>query len=128
MIEYTVRGRFPTVSLVALARPRATSFLGSLNRLLRALAARTGGRHVPCAWPVARSYVAGTGPFPERAAVLAPTGRFMTDFVDMVGRWADWAAAVVEDWPDDPQLAEPDWATLEEIARAGGRRSDSTGS
>jgi PadR family transcriptional regulator, regulatory protein AphA len=66
---------------------------------------------------VARSYLAGAGPFPERAAVLALTGRFMTDFVDMVGRWADWAATVVETWPDDPKLAEPDWATFEAIAR-----------
>jgi DNA-binding PadR family transcriptional regulator len=65
---------------------------------------------------VARSYLDGTGPFPERAAVLAVVGRFMTDFSDMVGRWADWAAEVVDSWPDDPGEAEPDWATLEEIA------------
>jgi DNA-binding PadR family transcriptional regulator len=65
---------------------------------------------------VARSYLAGTGPFPERAAVLALTGRFMTDFVDMVGRWADWAAAVVDPWPADPTQAEPDWSIYQDIA------------
>jgi DNA-binding PadR family transcriptional regulator len=65
---------------------------------------------------VALSYLTGTGPFPERAAVLALTGRFMTDFVDMVGRWADWAASVVEQWPADPTHAEPDWAVYQDIA------------
>ena len=65
---------------------------------------------------VARSYLAGTGPFPERAAVLALTGRFMTDYIEMVARWADWAETVVASWPDDPRLAEPDWATYRDIA------------
>jgi PadR family transcriptional regulator AphA len=65
---------------------------------------------------VARSYLNGEGPFPERAAVLALTGRFMTDFVDMVARWAAWAAGVIEDWPDDPKQATPDWTTFAEIA------------
>lgn len=66
---------------------------------------------------VARSYLDGTGPFPERAAILAVTGKFMTDFADMVAAWADWAASVLAEWPDDPADAEPDWATFEAIAR-----------
>jgi DNA-binding PadR family transcriptional regulator len=66
---------------------------------------------------VARSYLAGTGPFPERAAVLALTGRFMTDFVDMIDRWADWAASIVAEWPADPTQAEPDWTTFHHIAQ-----------
>jgi DNA-binding PadR family transcriptional regulator len=65
---------------------------------------------------VARSYLAGAGPFPERAAVLAITGRFLTDFVDMVNHWATWAAAVVDTWPADPRQAQPDWTTFEAIA------------
>ncbi len=68
---------------------------------------------------VATSYLDGAGPFPERAAILAVTGRFMTDFADMVAAWADWAASVLTDWPDDPADAEPDWATFEAIARRG---------
>ena len=32
----------------------------------------------------------------------------MVDFYAMVARWADWAASVVEDWPDDPSQAEDD--------------------
>ena len=65
---------------------------------------------------MARSYLAGEGPFPERAAVLAITGRFLTDFVDMVNHWATWAAAVVDTWPADPRQAQPDWTTFEAIA------------
>jgi DNA-binding PadR family transcriptional regulator len=76
---------------------------------------------------VARSYLAGAGPFPHRAAVLAIVGRFMADFADMVERWAERAAATVAQWPDDPQQAEPDWRALEEVVeRATGRRTAKT--
>ena len=78
---------------------------------------------------VARAYLAGTGPFPERAAVLAVVGGFLTDFADMVGTWADWATGIIEDWPDDPRLAEPAWEYFEDIARRGapGMRSHTAG-
>ena len=66
---------------------------------------------------VARSYLAGTGPFPQRAAILGIVGGFMTDFADMVGNWADWATSIIDDWPDDPKDAEPVWDYFEEIAR-----------
>lgn len=66
---------------------------------------------------IARSYLDGTGPFPDRAALLVLTGRFLTDFADMVGNWADWAETVVEDWPEDVRSAEPRWDALNEIAR-----------
>jgi PadR family transcriptional regulator AphA len=66
---------------------------------------------------IARSYVDGTGPFPERAAVLVLTGRFLVDFADMVGNWADWAATVIEDWPDNPRDAIPRLDALEDVAR-----------
>ena len=65
---------------------------------------------------IAQSYVEGSGPFPERAAVLAVVGRFLTDFADMVGDWADWAETVIGDWPDDPRAAQPAWDVLESIA------------
>jgi PadR family transcriptional regulator, regulatory protein AphA len=65
---------------------------------------------------IARAYLAGDGPFPERAAVLALTGRFLTDFADMVGAWADWADTVVADWPQDPRDARPAWEVFEGIA------------
>jgi hypothetical protein len=73
---------------------------------------------------VAHAYLAGTGPFPERAAVLAVVGRFMTDFADMAGAWAQWAASIIEEWPDEPRLAPPAWDALEEVARRGRRSPD----
>ena len=66
---------------------------------------------------VARSYVAGTGPFPERAAVLSVVGRFLTDFADMVNEWADRATATIETWPEDPSRAEPDWTFMKQLAQ-----------
>jgi PadR family transcriptional regulator AphA len=66
---------------------------------------------------VARGYVAGTGPFPERVAILAVVGRFHTDFADMVSAWADWAATTIEPWPEEPSRAEPDWTFMRKIAK-----------
>ena len=66
---------------------------------------------------VARSYIAGTGPFPERAAVLALSGQFLTDFTDMVHHWAERAAATIQGWPDNVRDAKPDWSAFENIAR-----------
>lgn len=68
---------------------------------------------------VARGYLAGKGPFQERAAVLALTGGFLADFAEMVGRWAEHALQIVDDWPDDPRAAEPEWSVLERVARRG---------
>ena len=66
---------------------------------------------------VARSYVAGTGPFPERAAVLSVVGRFLTDFADMVNEWADRATTTIDTWPEDPSRAEPDWTFMKQLAK-----------
>jgi PadR family transcriptional regulator, regulatory protein AphA len=66
---------------------------------------------------VARSYVAGTAPFPERAAVLSVVGRFHADFADMVSAWADWATAAIGTWPEDASQAEVDGAFMEQLAR-----------
>jgi DNA-binding PadR family transcriptional regulator len=66
---------------------------------------------------VARSYLAGTGPFPERAVVLSVVGRFLTEFADMVDAWADWATTTIETWPDDPSKAEPDLTFMKRLAR-----------
>jgi PadR family transcriptional regulator, regulatory protein AphA len=46
---------------------------------------------------IARSYIEGTAPFPDRAPVLVLTGRFLTNFADMVGEWADWASTIIEE-------------------------------
>jgi DNA-binding PadR family transcriptional regulator len=66
---------------------------------------------------IATAYARGSGMFPERAAQVALTGRFIFEFSEMVGRWADWATGVVEQWPDDPRQAEPDRSVFEDVAR-----------
>ncbi len=64
----------------------------------------------------ARLYRDGDGPFPQRSAVIALTGKFMTDFSDMVSAWATWAAETVAGWPEDITSAEPDRQVFEAIA------------
>jgi DNA-binding PadR family transcriptional regulator len=65
---------------------------------------------------VPRGYLDGSGPFPERLPWLLLVGKFLLDFLLTVEHWADWAHDVVESWPDDLTAAEPDWATLEDMA------------
>ena len=65
---------------------------------------------------ICRQYLDGEGPFPERLPWLVLTGSFLSRFDRMVGEWAEWAASVVEGWPDDLRAAEPDLATLEAMA------------
>jgi DNA-binding PadR family transcriptional regulator len=65
----------------------------------------------------ARAYRAGEGPFQSRAAQTLLAGAFLTDFYAMVARWAEWAAGVVETWPDRPAQARVDPALFEEIVR-----------
>jgi hypothetical protein len=56
------------------------------------------------------------GPFPQRLAVITLTGKFMTEFADMLAAWATWAAETVSGWPEDPMAAEPDRAVLDSVA------------
>jgi len=86
---------------------------------------RTGrGPAARKAWR-SEQYADGRGPFPERAAVLQLTSRFLTDFYLLVGDWATWAAGIVATWPDDPSQVSPDPAVLTETLRraaVGGQR------
>jgi PadR family transcriptional regulator, regulatory protein AphA len=66
---------------------------------------------------IGEQYAGGHGPFPERAAVLQLTSRFLTDFYLLVGDWAAWAAGIVATWPDDPRQASADPAVLAETLR-----------
>jgi PadR family transcriptional regulator AphA len=43
-------------------------------------------------------------------------GAFLTDFCALVARWADWATAEVEQWPDDASQATADPACMTAIA------------
>jgi PadR family transcriptional regulator AphA len=63
-----------------------------------------------------RAYVAGEGPFQQRAAQNLIVGAFLTDFCALVASWSQWATEQVEQWPDDPSLATTDQATLAEVA------------
>lgn len=65
---------------------------------------------------IAGSYLAGAGQFPQRTAQLVLVGRYLADFADTTGRWAQWATGIVEDWPDEPGQATPAWDALREIA------------
>lgn len=64
---------------------------------------------------VARSYLGGACPFPERAAVNMLVGRFLIDYVETVDRWAQWATVIIEDWPEHPADAMHDPADLAEV-------------
>lgn len=68
----------------------------------------------------ARAYLAGEGPFPERAALNQLPGMFLTDFYLTVARWVAWAREVVERWPDDVREAPYDL----EVAREGVARAE----
>jgi len=65
---------------------------------------------------IPRGYLQGQGPFPERLPWILLSGQFLKEFTFAVGRWAEWAAEVVEEWPDDIRAAEPDWPALEAMA------------
>jgi PadR family transcriptional regulator AphA len=74
---------------------------------------------------VGERYLAGEGPFPERLPELQLVSRFITDFYLLVMQWAEWAAAIVEGWPEQPRNARPDRDELAETvarARVGARR------
>jgi PadR family transcriptional regulator, regulatory protein AphA len=64
----------------------------------------------------ARLFRDSEGPFPERLPVIALTGKFMTDFADMLAAWAAWAADTVATWPEDVTAAEAPRAVFEEVA------------
>ncbi len=65
----------------------------------------------------ARGYLAGSGGFPQRAALNQLVGRFLTEHYLMVARWAEWAIAIVQTWPDDVLEAPFDRAAQEEAVR-----------
>jgi DNA-binding PadR family transcriptional regulator len=68
---------------------------------------------------VGRSYLDGRSPYPERAAVNMIVGRFLDDFLETIDRWAEWATATIDTWPEHPRDAEPDTdAQAESIRQA----------
>ena len=65
---------------------------------------------------ISRGYLDGEGPFPERLPWIFLAGTFLDEYVEALERWADWAAGVVAEWPDDVRAAEPPWEALEQMA------------
>jgi PadR family transcriptional regulator, regulatory protein AphA len=65
----------------------------------------------------AKAYAAAEGEFQERAAHIVLVGGFLTDFYELVARWADWATEVVQDWPDDPRRAVADAAAMDQVLK-----------
>jgi len=65
---------------------------------------------------IPQEYLEGRGGYPERLPWLILAGRFLHDIQQAVDEWAAWAIGVVEAWPDDLRLAEPDREALEVMA------------
>jgi PadR family transcriptional regulator AphA len=58
-------------------------------------------------------YLATGGPFPERVHLLHLTGGFLAEQFAAMLRWADWAEAELDRWPDTgPADVVPDLAAL----------------
>jgi PadR family transcriptional regulator, regulatory protein AphA len=64
-----------------------------------------------------RAYLAGEGPFPQRAAQNTIAGGFFTEFYRMVDTWAGWASAQVEQWPDHLDEAAADPSAMKHVVR-----------
>jgi len=74
---------------------------------------------------IAGSYLEGRGPFQERLPLSGLMWRFLWEFQLTVLRWARWAYAEVEAWPDD--LSQLDAiAEFTRIVAAAGSPLDST--
>lgn len=66
---------------------------------------------------VAQAYVAEEAEFQHRLAINMLSGRFLTQLYALVVEWSDWAAEVVDAWPDDPAGAVPDRREVEATLR-----------
>lgn len=87
-----------------------------LLKTLTAIAERSD-EHTLATVHVADEYLSGAGPFPERLPWLILVGQFLDDLEETTSRWARWAAATVETWPEDLSAAEPDLEALERQRR-----------
>lgn len=64
----------------------------------------------------AQRYLDGVGRFPERLPVNLMVGAFYADFALMTHKWATWAEAMVQSWPEDVAKAPVDREALQRIA------------
>jgi DNA-binding PadR family transcriptional regulator len=68
---------------------------------------------------IASSYLDGEGPFQDRLMHSGLMWRFLWDFHLSVLRWAQWAKAQVEAWPDDLSSLDPTAEFAGIVASAG---------
>ena len=103
---------------------------GTKADLLATLAAADAWARARCAESLAvgEQYTTGTGPFPGRLPELQLVSRFLTDFYVLVGQWANWAATIVETWPDAPRQAEHDPDVIAETTRRAAEGANPPGS
>ena len=66
---------------------------------------------------IAREYLDGRGPFPERLPWIILVGEFLDELLAMVDDWATRAATEVGEWPEELHEARPDLERLERQAR-----------
>jgi DNA-binding PadR family transcriptional regulator len=80
---------------------------GSKDDLLKALASvRTSAGEVhDAAASIGRALLEAGGPFPDRLHVNALGGRFVLEYAAALERWARWAEAEVQRWPDTTPAA-----------------------
>lgn len=74
---------------------------------------------------VARSYVEGRGPYPERAHTISLVMRFFAEYYELFDRWAAWAGDEIENWSDvrRPPADSSALETMAELAALRPRRS-----
>jgi DNA-binding PadR family transcriptional regulator len=65
----------------------------------------------------AEAFQRSDGRFERRAPQTLLIGAFLTDYYALVARWADWATAQVESWPEDPAERRADAAEQRSILR-----------
>jgi PadR family transcriptional regulator AphA len=61
---------------------------------------------------LARGYLEGGGPYPERLAVISLVNRFFWDYGQSIRTWVEWAQAEVNRWPELPSGWPNNIATL----------------
>lgn len=76
---------------------------------------------------LAAEHLTADGPLSERLHINAVMWRFLWDQHNATARWADWARAEIETWPDtaaSPVLRERGQRTLREAIEVGDHRPD----
>ena len=90
---------------------------GDAQRTLAALRAQVE-EHRRLVTDVARAYLEGQGPYPERVHTISLVARFFADYYALLDSWAEWADGEIEAWGEigRPPAEGGPLATLAELA------------